>query len=162
MRSLYIPYTYIMIKHIWSVLCQKSSVDQTSNNVSLFDVFEALEVGINPTSNMKVSDNPEFNIPIQYQIVSLWTITDDKNNEGEVRIILIGPDGKEKILIDSELKFPTGKRRMRSINQIQGLPLNKSGDYHFIVELKQEEKFQKVADLPLEVKLNINTSPKQA
>lgn len=151
-----------MIKHIWSVLCQKSSVDQQSNNVSLFDVFEALEVGINPTTNIKPSDNPEFNIPIQYQVVSLWSITDAKNNEGEIQVTLINPDGKEKILVNSDLKFPAGKRRMRSINQIQGLPVNKSGDYHFIVELKQEEKFQKVADLPLEVKLNINTAPKQA
>lgn len=151
-----------MIKHIWSVLCQKSSVDQQSNNVSLFDVFEALEVGIKPATNIKTSDNPEFNIPIQYQIVSLWTINDAKNNEGEVRITLINPDGKEKILVSSDLRFLADKRRLRSINQIQGLPVNKSGDYHFIVELKQEEKFQKVADLPLEVKLNINTIPQRA
>lgn len=151
-----------MIKHIWSVLCQKSSVDQQSNNVSLFDVFEALEVGINPAANIKTSNNPELNIPIQYQIVSLWTIADAKNNGGEVRITLISPDGEEKILVNSELKFPTGKRRMRSINQIQGLPVNKSGDYHFVVELKQEKEFQKVADLPLEVKLNINATLQRA
>lgn len=151
-----------MIKHIWSVLCQKSSVDQQSNNVSLFDVFEALEVGINPTTNIEPPDNPEFNIPIQYQVVTLWTITDAKNNEGEIRVTLINPDGKEKILVKSDLKFPSGKRRMRSINQIQGLPVNKSGDYHFIVELKQEEKFQKVSDIPLEVKLNIKTIPQRA
>lgn len=151
-----------MIKHIWSVLCQKSSIDQQSNNVSLFDVFEALEVGINPVVNIKTADNPEFNIPVQYQVVTLWTITDAKNNEGEVHITLIYPDGKEKILVNSDLKFPAGKRRMRSINQIQGLPVNKSGDYHFIVELEQEGKFQKVADLPLEVKLNINAIPNKA
>ncbi len=152
-----------MIKHIWSVLCQKSSVDQQSNNVSLFDVFEALEVDISPASNVKVpDDNPEFNIPVQYQVVTLWTRTDTKNAEGQIQITLVNPYGKEKILVNSELKFPSDKRRMRSINQIQGLPVNKSGDYHFIVELKQEEKFQKVADLPLEVKLNINTTPKQA
>ncbi len=151
-----------MIKHIWSVLCQKSSVDQQSNNVSLFDVFEALEAGINSDANIKAPDNPEFNIPIQYQIVSLWTITDAKKNEGEIRITLIYPNGKEKILVQNDLKFPPGKRRIRSINQIQGLPVNKNGDYHFIIELKQEEKFQKVADLPLEVKLNINTTPQKA
>ncbi|MDO8570675.1 MAG: hypothetical protein Q7R97_03775 [Candidatus Daviesbacteria bacterium] len=151
-----------MINHIWSVLCQKSSVDQQSNNVSLFDVFEALEVGINPDTNIKISDNPEFNIPVQYQVVSLWTCTDNKKSEGQIRITLVNPEGKERILVNSDLKFLIGKKRMRSINQIQGLPVNISGDYHFIVELKQEEKFQKVADLPLEVKLNINSAPKQA
>lgn len=151
-----------MIKHIWSVLCQKSSVDQLSNNISLFDVFEALEVDINPVPNIKSPTDSEYNIPVQYQVVSLWTKTDTKDTKGQVQITLVNPDGKEKILVNSELNFPPDKKRMRSINQIQGLPVSKSGDYHFIVSLKQEEKFQKVADLPLEVKLNINTTPKQA
>lgn len=151
-----------MIKHIWSVLCQKSSVDQQSNNVSLFDIFEALEVGVNPTVGTKASDDPKFNIPIQYQIVTLWTVAGTKNDSGEIRITLINPDGKEKILVNTDLRFPPEKKRMRTINQIQGLPADKSGDYHFIVELKQEEKFQKVADLPLEVKININSTPQQA
>ena len=150
-----------MIKHIWSVLCQKSSVDQQSNNVSLFDIFEALEVNINPVPNVERPENLEFNLSVQYQVVTLWSKIDAKNAEGQVRITLINPDNKEKILVESELKFPSDKRRMRSINQIQGLPVNKSGDYYFIVELKQKEKFEKVAELPLEVKLNLNTKPLQ-
>ncbi len=151
-----------MITHIWSVLCQRSIVDPQSNNVSIIDVFEALEVDINPVPNIKAQDNPEFNIPIQYQVVSLWARTDAKTAEGQVRITLVSPDGKEKILVDSELKFPSDKRRMRSINQIQELPVNQNGVYHFIIELKQEAKFQKEADIPLEVKLNINAIPKRA
>ena len=151
-----------MIKHIWSVLCEKSSVDQLSNNISLFDVFEALVVDINPVPNVKSPAGSEYNIPVQYQIVTLWTKTDSEDVKSQVRITLVNPDGKEKILVNSELNFPPGKRRMRSINQIQGLPVGKSGDYRFIVSLNQGEKIQKVADIPLEVKLNINTSPKQA
>lgn len=64
--------------------------------------------------------------------------------------------------MDQNLTFIANKRRMRSINQIQGLPVNKSGDYHFMVELKEDGKFEKVADIPLEVKLNINTPPQKA
>ncbi len=146
-----------MIKHIWSVLCQRSIIDPQSNNVSIIDVFEALEVDINSAPEVKGQNNPEFNIPVQYQVVTLWTITDAKKNAGEIQITLVNPNGGEKILVKSVLKFPADKRRIRSINQIQGLPVNKSGDYHFIVELKQNERFEKVADLPLEVKLNINT-----
>lgn len=153
-----------MIAHIWSVLCQNSSVDQQTNNVSLFQVFEALEVDVTPASNTEVSANAEFNIPVQYQIVTLLSKekADPENTKYVIRITLVNPQGEKKILVDRELPFLANKRRMRSVNQIQGLPVNKSGDYHFIVEIKQDEKFQKVADLPLEVKLNINTTPKQA
>lgn len=153
-----------MIKHIWSVLCQKSSVDQQSNNVSLFDVFEALEVDINPAPNIKSPSNSEYNIPVQYQVVTLLSKikTDPKDTQYNIRITLVNPDEKEKILVDQNLTFVANKKRMRSINQIQGLPVNKSGDYHFIVELKEDGKFEKVADLPLEVKLNINISPQRA
>lgn len=153
-----------MIKHIWSVLCQRSIIDPQSNNISIIDVFEALEVDINPVSNVKEGrDNAEFNIPIQYQVVTLWDITKNKKPTVDIRITLINPDSKEKILVTTNnLKFPLDKKRMRSINQIQGLPVNKSGDYHFIVELKQDEKFEKVADLPLEVKLNIHSVAHQA
>ncbi|MFA5933428.1 MAG: hypothetical protein WCV81_04095 [Microgenomates group bacterium] len=153
-----------MIKHIWSVLCQKSSVDQLSNNISLFDVFEALEVDIKSASNVKPTTDSSYNVPVQYQVVTLLSkdTADSKDTQYSIRITLVNPEEKEKILVDQNLTFLANKKRMRSINQIQGLPVNKSGDYHFIVELKHEEKFQKVADLPLEVKLNINTSPKQA
>lgn len=153
-----------MIAHIWSVLCQNSSVDQQTNNVSLFQVFEALEVDVTPASNAEVSASAEFNIPVQYQIVTLLSKekADSENTKYGIRIALVNPQGEKKILVDRELPFLANKRRMRSVNQIQGLPVNKSGDYHFIVEIKQDEKFQKVADLPLEVKLNINTTPKQA
>lgn len=153
-----------MITHIWSVLCQRSIVDPQSNNVSIIDVFEALEVDINPAPNINIQDNPEFNVPVNYQVVSLWARADEKKVVGQLRITLIGPNDKKRILVDKELTFPDDKRRMRTINEIQGLPVNKSGNYHFIVEIKQGEKFQKEADLPLEVRLNINinTTPKQA
>lgn len=152
-----------MIKHIWSVLCQKSSVDQQTNNVSLFDVFEALELDVTPAQNIKAPSNPKFNIPVQYQIVTLLSKEKADSNETHynIRITLVNPEGEKQTIVDQKLPFSASKRRMRSINQIQGLPVNKSGDYHFIVELKQGEKFQQVADLPLEVKLNINTFPKQ-
>lgn len=153
-----------MIKHIWSVLCQKSIVDQQTNNVSLLDVFEALELEITPAQNTMTSSNPEFNVPVQYEIISLLSKekADPKDTQYSIRITLINPGGEKKILVDRELPFLANKRRMRSINQIRGLPINKSGDYHFVVAIKQDERFQEVADLPLEVKLNLNNPPKEA
>lgn len=147
-----------MIKHIWSVLCQRSVVDAQSNNISIFDVLEALQVDINPTSQAKNQANLEYNIQLQYQIVTLISKekADKKDTEYSIRVTLINSEGKKNILINQDLTFVANKKRMRSINQIQGLPVSQSGVYHFIVELKEDdEAFRKVAELPLEVKLNI-------
>jgi len=147
-----------MIKHVWSVLCQRSVVDSQTNNISIFDVFEALQVDINPTPQVKGKNNPEYNIPLQYQVVTFISKEkeDMKDIKYSIRVTLENSDGEKKILINQNLTFLAHKKRMRSINQIQGLPVSKSGVYHFIVELKENGgKFQKVADLPLEVKLNI-------
>lgn len=147
-----------MIKHIWSVLCQRSVVDSQSNNISIFDVFEALQVDINPTPQAKGQNNPEYNIPLQYQVVTLISKEkeDARDTKYSIRVTLVNSEGKKKILVSQDLTFLAHKKRMRSINQIQGLPVSQSGIYHFIVELRENDgNFQKVADLPLEVKLNI-------
>ena len=152
-----------MIKHIWSVLCQRSVVDSQSNNISIFDVFEALQVDINPTPHARDQKNPEYNIPLQYQVVSLISKEkeDTKDTKCSIRVTLVNSEGEKKILVNQELTFLAHKKRMRSINQIQGLPVNKSGVYHFIVELKEDHgQYKEVADLPLEVKLNIKTPSK--
>ena len=45
---------------------------------------------------------------------------------------------------------------MREINKIQGISLTESGDYTFVVSIKQanNSKYEKVASLPLEVMIN--------
>jgi hypothetical protein len=145
-----------MIKHIWSVLCQRSVVDQQSNNISLIDVFEQLQVDIPPKGISKTVSLKDMNIPIQYELVNLWSKTKEGIEEKEnIRIVLYDPNGNEIKRIDKEFIIPKDKKRMREINKIQGITLRGSGVYNFVVSIKQQDNktYKQAAKLPLEVKI---------
>lgn len=59
------------IKHIWSVLCKESVINQDDNNVSIHGVLEELSVFLAPAR--ETGKLPEkFGIPMNYEIVSMW------------------------------------------------------------------------------------------
>ena len=149
-----------MIKHIWSVLCQRSVVDSQSNNVSLIDVFEQLRVGISPFDSSDTSVSEGISIPVQYELVNFWSKTNEVVEEkGSIRIVLLDPKGKEIKRMDKDLIIPQTNRRMREINKIQGISLKGNGIYNFVVSIKQEDSdlYITVAEIPLEVKIGEDT-----
>jgi len=147
-----------MIKHIWSVLCRSSSVDLKTNNISLFDVFERLEVSLTIPKDKKVPKFKKINLPVDYQIVSLWTHDQKKQNEIKIKIIFENPSGVKTDLVNKELILPSDKKRMRDIIKIQGIVLEKSGTYTFRLQAKEKKdnEFQNISELPLEIIINEN------
>lgn len=146
-----------MIKHIWSVLCQRSVVDSISNNISLFEIFEELQIDVKATEVAKIPTGKQINIPFQYQIVNFWTKTKENEEERAKTMILIkAPNDKEINKFEKELIIPANNKRMRQINNIKGMLLNSSGIYKFLICIKQQgsNQFKQVAELPLEVKIS--------
>lgn len=143
-----------MIKHIWSVLCRKSVIDNDSNNISLFDVFEQLGVNVEIKDLKKVPE--KVNIPIDYEIVSLWlTPKRKKTIKADVEVEVVNPDQNQVKTFRQKLEIPPKFKRMRSRLRVKGLTIEKPGDYTFKVKIKEESKkdYKVVAELPLEVNL---------
>lgn len=139
-----------MIKHIWSLLCEDSSVDQETNKLSLRNVLESIEI--------KVQGNlPEkMVIPISFEIVSFFTRADASTDEElhfKARLVNAEMDqlGKD---FPVDIKFPAKSNRLRSRLKIQGLPIKGEGKYAFIISIKtsKEKEYKTVAELPLEIK----------
>lgn len=147
-----------MVKHIWSVLCRSTSVDSKTNNISLFDVFESLKVSLSIPKQEKVPPLKKINLPVDYQIVSLWVHDQEKENKIRTRIIFKNPKGEKTSLVDKDLILPADKKRMRNIIKIQGIALEESGTYTFEIMVKtdKDKKFKSVAKLPLEIVINKN------
>jgi len=144
-----------MFNHIWSVICQNSSIDSQSNTVSLFNCIE--NIGIDIEKN-KSAD--KINIPIQFDIVSCWTIEDDtKKNDFVVKIEMIKPDGKTAFQKEENIFTEVGWKRVRNIVKLSGLELgiNDSGRYMFKISQKEKRggDFILVASLPIDIKINI-------
>lgn len=152
-----------MINHIWSVLCRRSIVDRDTNNISIFDVFEQLtvEIKIRKGANKNVS---KINLPIDYELVSFWTkdIKDaDFSYKGEVKAEIIGPSGAVEKVFEQPLEMPKEMKRLRTRLQIKGFVAEESKIYHFQVSFKEigENKYKKVASVPLEIIVKKITEP---
>lgn len=141
------------MKHIWSILCQNSSVDSNTNLLSLFNCVEELSLVIEK-DKMPKDDN--LVIPIGFQLVNFWT-TENGNAKSILDIKLEIFDPEEKLLgtFDKDFDVPGGVARFRSILSINGIKVTKEGRY--IIKVQQKEsngkKFKVVAELPLDIKI---------
>lgn len=143
-----------MIKHVWSVLCQKSVVDSTTNNISLIEVFEQLEVDIKPQSPDIPAPSGDVKINFPYELVNFWTKDKNLKSEAEVKITLLDPKGRIIKSLNKHILIPKKNRRLREVNKISDLLLRSSGIYTFKVSIGDgKSKFKTVAEIPLEIKI---------
>lgn len=148
------------IKHIWSVLCKESVINQDDNNVSIYGVLEELSISLTP--EIETGKLPEkFGIPINYEIVSLWQKSKEvKIAKGNIEYVFVDPDNKELLTSTQTIEIPHTSRRFRSRMKITGMPLTNEGDYVFRIKIKEDgtDTFRLVAELPLEVKFALESS----
>jgi hypothetical protein len=142
------------MKHIWSILCRSSQIDIDTNNLSISNVFEQLAVTVDQPNVNKPSE--PINIPLEYEVVSLWTRQDLQNKtESEVVLDIVDPKGNTLKSFSQTATMPAKMKRLRTRFRIQGLGLTTSGIYKFIIKLKEADKNtpRKVSEIPLEVQI---------
>ena len=148
------------IKHAWSVLCQNSSTDQTSNTLSLFNIFEEMTIDLSIDFDKQLVNKEYTVLAIPFQLVSLWNRSTIYNEElvGDVKVVLKDPKNNIVQEFAYKLTIPADKRRMRFSFNMNGIKinLNKGGDYLFEVSVKGPDQidFQRVAEIPLYVAIN--------
>lgn len=137
-----------MIKHVWTVLCQKSIVDKETNNLSL-DVLEQLKIKI-----PEISEKDKGVIfPFQMEIVSMWARDPaEKGFAAKGHLSIQAPNGE----VVNETDFPIDlekSQRHRTRIRLDGLPIPKgaSGIFNFCVTLTSMDNSIEVAKIPLEV-----------
>ena len=140
-----------MIRHIWSVICKESIINQDNNALSLMNIFEGFEI----VMKKDVPKNPEIIIPVEYEIVSMLR-KDSKNEEKGVylKASLFDPSGKEIIKsIEASITMPKDKFNFRHRIKSFGFKITTQGEYKVVIELKQGEKqnFEKVAELSINI-----------
>ena len=149
------------IKHIWSVLCKESVINQDDNNISIHGVLEELSIFLSPAK--ETGKLPEkFGIPMNYEIVSMWQKSKDvESAKAEIEYTLLDPEKNGLLKNTQMMEIPKTSRRFRSRMKIIGLPLTKTGDYIFQVKVKEEraDSFRLVTELPLEVRINLEKTP---
>ena len=134
-----------MIEHIWSVLCSRSVIDRDSNNISLVEVIEQLQV----------TGSSAGVLPISLELVTLWSRSHpERAAKGLARLAVIAPDGSKSEPAEYQVNL-TSHQRLRGRARIQGLPIRGAGRYQFDVHIKVEgdEDWRKVASIPLDLSI---------
>lgn len=145
-----------MINHVWTVLCQGSSIDEETNTPSLFQILEHITI---------MADDPcpeDLIIPIQFEIFSLWV----RQNQiiparGKARVFYCYPNQSCSKTAQFDLDL-SSKIFHRTRVKSQGIKVSGSGVYYFYVEMQMdgEEEWHRIATLPILV--DVNTLPKEA
>ncbi|HZU83258.1 MAG TPA: hypothetical protein VE987_10095 [Polyangiaceae bacterium] len=136
------------MRHVWSILCTKASVDELTKNISLFDTIEEVQLqrlpGAPPGEPAAVS--------VQWDLVTLWMRSArDTPERFRQRVslrapsgrILLGPETSEVLLLDAVM-------RARAILRLVGLAIDGPGEHCFVIEYEAEPaRWQTAAELPL-------------
>lgn len=124
-----------MVNHIWTVICSKSAIDKISNNISLFEILE--QINIEPAT---IKEGTNKSLPITFEIVSFWS-RDEKDEpvKGKARFVIKGPSGEKHKLPETTVDL-TSFQRLRNRMFVNGLPYFGIGFYKFITELYDENK----------------------
>lgn len=142
------------IKHIWAVLCQRSIIDADSNNISLIDVLEQINISRYAPSEQQPTAQDQLGVvPISFEIVSLWSRAEEPQSaSGQCRVTLLGPSGPlgEANYIPVDLRK---HERMRTRHRFEGLPVREAGRHLFHVEYRDdgETEWREVQAIPLKV-----------
>ena len=151
-----------MIRHIWTVLCQKSILDHDTNNLTLVDVAEQIVISIADLDSVKLSaaavqPMQETNAPsvtLRLELVSLWARQKkDRPEKGHARIRIMAPSSEIMYEMTYEINL-SASTRFRQRSGLMGLPpAIASGEYIFITELLDPEtnEYVIVAETPLEI-----------
>lgn len=140
-----------MIEHIWTVVCSMSVIDRETNNLSLFNIIEQLNILAQPQSDMTLQ--------LTLNVVTLWGRVDYAiPAQGSSRITFLSPLGEAIGQVEGEIDL-SKHERLRMFRRFPlGLNLKDSGRYCFRIELrmKDEEHWLTVANVPLQVVVDIS------
>jgi len=137
-----------MPNHVWSVLCQSTSVDQQTNNLSIFQVMEQVQIA-GGVPELPAGERFAL-ISMPAVLVSLWERTEDDPERASGRIKFRGVDGDE-LVVSPPFPLALESSRLRTTWTLQGVPFAGAGRYQIDVELEDDEGWTTVASIPLQI-----------
>lgn len=135
-----------MIEHAWTLACTKSIVDAQTNNMSITEVLEQVNVE-GPVQFPTIA-------PMQADVVSVWYRSNpDRGTRGSGRLTFVGPDRNPVGPAHDFAIDLTGYYRARTVTRLAGLPLTGAGIYAFKVEMRADVNgaWREVASVPINV-----------
>ena len=137
------------MQHIWTALCQSTSVDKKSGALSLINVLDTIQIAVNP-ANAALDD---VVLPFDYYLVSRWMCGESSGRDeavGQVR--LFSPESEH--LGDIDFTISANDAVFAYLNEkISGIPYKGEGVYIFKVFHVLDERAVELQQIPVLLKL---------
>ena len=145
------------IKLNWAILCTGTSVDQKSNNVTLFGLVEELKIKKDIFTKLPIKKEGHSVIPIKLELATLWSkdYPSDKLSFSEIKIAFTSPKGRVINELTQKLEIPEDKSRLRLIFSIGAIGIEGDGIYSFEIKLKtgESKSFVTVGKVPVYISI---------
>jgi hypothetical protein len=149
----------LVARHVWTVLCYKACIDQESKQVSLLDVTENVQLGVDHADferHIKAgTEGVQIAVGSPLTLFSWWVRSElDQPEEARARLSAATPDGK-LIPSHTEVRIDLSTARGSRVKiSVGAIPWGGEGRYWWIVEGQEEGKdWSEVARIPLMVSL---------
>lgn len=143
-----------MIRHAWTVVCEKSIIDIESNNISL-DVVEQVSI-----KRPLAAENAKGIIyPIRMEVVTLWYRQQtDEGIKGNGQLTIMAPNNEHVATTNIEIDLIKNHRNRTRV-RLDGFPIPKgtSGFFYFVVALQSDGQWIEVANVPFEIHFQTNS-----
>lgn len=143
------------IKHAWSILCSGFSIDRSSNNATLFNVIEQINVPRSNLIKVSSSDKDEVAIPIDISLVSSWHKIGTISVSADIRVEISDPVGNKRELENYHVDMPDDVHRVRLLASWQGIRASVSGKYVFSLFVREMDSDDFVKDGEVSVDVHI-------
>ncbi len=148
------------IIHSWTLFCLSSSIDMESNNLSLFNIIENVNVEMNIDDQQQqiYKEKGWYAAPLNFQLVTKLQ-RDNLNNDAKFLTSYKIFDPSNKKIgqeFGGEITFPKGIDSIRIRNLVADFPLTVSGLYRITFELKDLNEKNNIVTGELFTKININ------
>ena len=144
------------MKNIWTIICQSSSIDNRTNQLSAFNLLD----GITFTRPEDKKGEEHFVSPINFQLISSW-VSDDKNDKADVKIKVSDPDNQVVNEFDINIHPIDEKLKIRNIVDFGAFKVTKPGVYNIALTIKSEDGFKMISEIPLDVRVEYIKIEKQ-
>lgn len=126
------------MKILWAFLCRSSAIDAETNNISLFNILEDIQVSSEPPTQADDSSRPLAVGSFELIVAT----TRDNSQVGEqvrARVNLHFPDESlPEILAELDIDLISAERSRFRLG-MPGLPIGGLGTYRFAIEVLSDE-----------------------
>ncbi len=140
------------MKVLWAFLCRSSSIDAETNNISLFNILEDIQVPSNPPTQADDSSRPLAMGSFELIVAT----TRDNSQAGELirtRVRLHFPDeSPPETLAELDIDLVSAERSRFRLG-MPGLPIGGLGTYRFAIEVPSDENgsWREIGNAPLDL-----------